>query len=202
MDKLGIIFKTKIINFIIQISILSLLIYLFDYRYNINFDIDISDERRIIIQFIANYIFFNLNDLSSLFFIFISWMVVSLIPIFNFDDYKKSYSMNLTTFFFPNFFFYVFLYRHSPNYFNSHFQILFTQTVFLGLFIAFFSLGLTFILKKIKIPSDITKFEDLKLIVLENKIKCPSCGIEYNSIPKYCYNCSKELILDGVGNDE
>ncbi|MFX0186508.1 MAG: hypothetical protein ACFE8A_02105 [Candidatus Hodarchaeota archaeon] len=139
--------------------------------------------------------------MSSLYFICISWMVVSLIPIFNFDDYKKSYSMNLTTFFFPNFFFYVFLYRHSPNYFYSHFQTLFTQTFFLGLFIVLFSLGLTFILKKIKIPSDITKFEDLKLIIQENKIKCPFCGIEYNSIPKYCYNCSKELILEGLGND-
>jgi len=202
MTKFGIIFKTKIINFIIQILILSLFIYLFNYKYKINFDNDITEERKFVIQFLANFILFDLNNLSSLYFIYISWIIVSLIPILNFNNYKKSYSMNLTTFFFPNFFFYVFLYRYSPNYFNSHFPTIFTQTVFLGLFIVFFSLGLTFILKKIRKPKDFIQFEDLELIVQENKIKCPHCGTEYNSIPKYCYNCSKELLINGVINEK
>ncbi|GAG74984.1 unnamed protein product, partial [marine sediment metagenome] len=101
MDKISI-FKLKIMNFIIQFLILSLLIYFFDYRFNIIFDNDISGERKIIIQFIANYILFDPNNITDLYFIYFSWTIVSLIPIFIFNDYKKAYSMNLTTFFFPN----------------------------------------------------------------------------------------------------
>ncbi|MFX1259133.1 MAG: hypothetical protein ACFFAN_14860 [Promethearchaeota archaeon] len=156
-----------------------------------------------IIQFIANYVmyYYKNNNFTQFYFIYFSWMIVSLIPIFVFNDYKKAYSMNLTTFFFPNFFFYVFLYRYSSNYFNSYFQTLFINTILLGLFIVLFSLGFTFILKTIRKPKARTQFENLKLIEQKNKIICPHCGIEYNSIPKYCYNCSKELIVDDLIDD-
>lgn len=183
-------------NFIIQILILSLIIYLFDYRFNMVFDTGISDERKIIIQFIANYILFDPNNITDLYFIYISWMLVSLIPIFIFNDYKKAYSMNLTTFFFPNFFFYVFLYRYSPNYFNSYFQTIFLQTIILGLCIVIFSLSLALILKKIRKPKEEALYENLKAIEQEINIKCPHCGIEFNSSPKYCYNCLNELITE------
>lgn len=197
MDKISI-FKLKIMNFIIQFLILSLLIYFFDYRFNIIFDNDISGERKIIIQFIANYILFEPNNITDLYFIYFSWTIVSLIPIFIFNDYKKAYSMNLTTFFFPNFFFYVFLYRYSPNYFNSYFQTLFFQTVILGIFIVFFSLSLSLILKKIRKPKEEALYENLKAIEQEINTKCPHCGIEFNSNPKYCYNCSNKLIIEEI----
>lgn len=192
MDKLSIL-KIKVINFIIQFLILSLFIYIFDYKFKINFDNDISKERQDIIQFLANYIIFDINDLTSVYFIYTSWIIVSFIPIINFDDYKTSYSMNLYTFFFPNYFFYIFLYRYSPNYFHSHFSTLFTQTLILGLFIVVFSIGISFILNKTIRHRSKAQFEDFKKIVEKIKYKCPNCGTEFNSIPLYCYSCLKEL---------
>lgn len=201
MNKLRI-FKFKLVNFILQIWILSLLIYIIDYEFKVNFDKSISKERRDIIQFLANYIIFDFkNDLSGIFFIYISWFIISLIPILNFNDYKKAYSLNLTTFFFLNFFFYLFLYRYSPNYFNSYFQILFTRTIILGIFIILFSIGLSLLLNKTIRHKDVLQFEDLKKIVQKSIIKCPHCGTEFNSIPQYCYNCLKELRKDEIIND-
>jgi len=195
MKKLKI-FKFKLVNFIIQISILSLFIYFFNYEYIINFDKSVSIERRDIIQFLANYILFDANDLFAVYFIYLSWSLISLFPIFNFKDYKKAYSLNLTTFFILNFFFYVFLQRYSPNYFNSNFQILITQTIILGIFIGLFSIGLSIILIKITKLIGKNHFEDLKLIEAKNKTICPNCGTQFNSIPQYCYNCLKELTTE------
>lgn len=200
MDKLSI-FKFKVVNFIIQILILSLFIYIFNYEYTINFDKEISKERRDIIQFLANYIMFDPNDLSGLYFIYLSWIFISLIPIINFDDFKTVYSMNLYTFFFPNFFFYVFLYRYSPNYFHLHFSTLFVQTIILGLCIIIFSIGISFILNKTIRHKSKAQFEDFKKIVENIRFKCPYCGTEFNSIPKYCYNCLKELKTNENIND-
>jgi len=194
MDKLEV-FKTKIMNFIIQILLLSLFIYLYKYRFNIIFDTGITEERKFIIQLIANYVMVDINNASSVQFIYVSWTLVSLFPIFIFNDYKKSYSLNLTTFFFPNFFFYVFIYRYSPNYFNSNFQTLIIQTIILGLFIVSLSFGLTFLLKRIRKPEYEVQVEDLKIIKQKNRIACPHCGTEFESIPKYCYNCSKEIAI-------
>lgn len=192
MVNLGI-FKSKIFNFIVQIVFLSLIIYLFEYKFKIYLDNSISKERKEIIQFIANYIFFKLNDSYGMYFIYIIWTFVSLVPIINFKDYKKAYSMNFTTFFFPNFFFYIFLYRYSPNFFNLNFLTLFTQTVILGCYILIFSLISTFLLIKVTKPNEEALIEDLKKIELKTKMICPQCGTNFNSIPKYCYNCLKEL---------
>ncbi len=192
MDKLGIL-KIKVVNFILQIFILSLFIYVFNYKFEINFDGSISKERRDIIQFLANYIMFDANNISEVQFIFISWIIISLIPVINFDDYKTIYSMNLYTFFFPNFFFYIFLYRYSPNYFHSRFSTLIIQTLILGVIIVVFSIGISFVLKKTIRHKGKAQFEDFKKIVKNITYKCPNCGTEFNSIPKYCYTCLKEL---------
>jgi len=129
-------FKSKLVIFVIQIVILSLIIYSFDYKFDINFEIGISKEHKKIIQFLANYIMF--DNLYNLYFIYSIWIIISLIPIFMFNNYKKAYSMNLTTFFFPNFFFYVFLRNHYRPYFNEN---------FLNLFLKFFKLSIYFWLK-------------------------------------------------------
>jgi hypothetical protein len=192
MDKLSFL-KLKVINFIIQILILSLLIYVFNYKFKINFDKEISPERQRIIQFLANYIMFNIDDSFGIFFIYLSWIVVSLIPIFNFQDYKAAYSTNLYTFFFPNFFFYIFLSRYSPNYFKSYFLQLLVQTLILGLFIIIFSISLSFLINKILRHKKKAQLEDFKKLVEEFKFSCPYCGTEFNSLPQYCYNCLKEF---------
>ena len=160
--------------------------------FEIEFDPDISAERKAIIQFLANYIAFNLDGLL---FIYSIWIFVALISIFVFVDYKKAYAMNLTTFFFPNYFFYVFLWRYSRNYFDLYFPVLMWQTFLLGVFITFISIVLSLLIKKL-VKHEKVVIEDLKAIEAKNKFKCPFCGTEFNSIPKFCYNCSKEMIKE------
>ena len=193
-------FKSKIVIFVIQIVILSLIIYSFDYKFDINFEIGISKEHKKIIQFLANYIMF--DNLYNLYFIYSIWIIISLIPIFMFNNYKKAYSMNLTTFFFPNFFFYVFLRNHYETYFDANFLNLFIKTIILGIFIVAISIGLSLILKALIKPKASVHYEDLQLIASKCKSKCPNCGTEFNSIPQFCYNCNTKLIMNRDENLE
>ncbi len=199
MNNLKKIIKSKLIIFIIQILILTLLIYFFSYNFIVNFDAGASLEQRIIIQVLANYIMF--DELIRLMFIYILWSIVALIPIFIFVDYKKAYTMNLTTFFFPNFFFYVFLSRHSPIYYSTNFPFLFPRTLILGIFLVIISFGLTFVIKKFQKSERIVSDENLKLIQHEIKYTCSKCGTEFCSLPKYCYNCLNEIIKEESIND-
>ncbi len=192
--------KSKIVIFLFQIVILSLIIYSFEYKFNINFDTDISIEHKKIIQFLANYIMF--DNLYNLVFIYSIWIIVSLIPIFIFNDYKKAYSTNLTTFFFPNFFFYVFLRNHYRLYFNANFLNLFIKTIILGIFIVSLSIVLALTLKAIIKPNAEVQYKDLQLIASKCKSKCPKCGTEFNSIPQFCYNCNTKLIANMEDNVE
>ncbi len=192
-------FRSRIILFLIQILLLSLLIYSFNYKFNIIFDIGILKEREVIIQFLANYVLF--DDLSGLYFTFISWILVSLIPIFVYNNFKKAYSMNLMTFFFPNFFLYVFLWNYSPYYFDSKFPFHFLHTILLGVLLISFSIGLSLLLKKMMKSKMETQIEDLHDIANQNRIICPNCGTEFNSIPRFCYNCNTNLTIRTNGQD-
>ncbi len=194
------IFKKKLVIFLIQIVILSSIIYSFDYKFNINFDIDISKEHKKIIQFLANYIMF--DNLYNLSFIYSIWIIISLIPIFIFSNYKKAYSMNLTTYFFPNFFFYVFLSRYSPEYFDSNFPSHLFNTIILGILIVSISIGISLALKVIIKTKAVVQYEDLQLIASKCISKCPKCGTEFNSIPQFCYNCNTKLTMNTEDNVE
>ncbi len=167
---------------------------IFQYNSQIEFTSSISEERKLIIQLLSNYIVYNNN--FGFMYIYFTWILVSLLPIFIFNDFKKAYSMNLLVFFFPNFFFYVFYYRYSETYFNALFPSLITKTIILAITIVIISIGLSLILKFIKHFSKDTKQENLKQIELQNKITCQNCGTEFNSIPKYCYNCNNLLTND------
>jgi len=191
---LGKYFKSKLVLFIIQIILLSIFIYIFNYRFKIDFDKGITFERERIIQYLASYIMF--EGLTDFLFILLIWILISLIPIFILKNAKKTYLMNLTTFFFPNFFFYVFLFRYSPQYFNNFFTQLFLKTFILCLILIFFSIGLSLILKSfIHFETEVREAE-LELITSKIKMKCPKCGTEFNSSPKYCYKCNTNLIKD------
>ncbi|MCK4686790.1 MAG: zinc ribbon domain-containing protein [Candidatus Lokiarchaeota archaeon] len=192
--------KSKIVIFLFQIVILSLIIYCFDYKFNINFDTDISIEHKKIIQFLANYIMF--DNLYNLVFIYSIWIIVSQIPIFIFNDYKKAYSTNLTTFFFPNFFFYVFLRNHYRLYFNANFLNLFIKTIILGIFIVSLSIVIALTLQAIIKPNAEGQYKDLQIIASKCKSKCPKCGTEFKSIPQFCYNCNTKLIANMEDNIE
>jgi uncharacterized membrane protein (DUF485 family) len=182
--------KSKVILFFIQFLVLSLFIYFFNYNFEIDFDSGILEERRIIIQFLSNYVWYNPN--SAIYFVYLVWLITSLIPIFILNDLKKSASLNITTFFLPNFFSYVFLSRYSPNYFNANFLNLFTKTIILGIFILVLSIGLSYILKVCTKNKEEQKV-DIEVIANLNKITCPNCGTEFNSIPKFCYKCNTLL---------
>ncbi len=187
------VFRMKFVIFMIQILILSFCIFLKGYEFNIVFDVGILEEQAFIIQILANYILF--NKLSDLYFIYIIWILVSLIPILAYKDFKKAYSMNLQTYFFPNFFFYAFLRRHSRSYFNSYFQFHILHTILLGIVIVGFSIGLTLIIKKITKGKSEPQIADLEAIARSITTICPHCGTEFESIPKFCYNCNSDLTI-------
>lgn len=191
-------FRSKIILFIIQISILSLSILYFQYKFYIDFDSGVTISQKRIIQFIANYVLF--NDISGLFFIYVIWVIVSFIPIFLYNDFKRAYSMNLMTFFFPNFFVFTFFYNYSENYFNANFPSHFFHSLFLGLILVAISVGISFLLKSIRRTKPEKRMEDLQFVASQIKSICPNCGTEFNSIPKYCYKCNTNLIIEQEEN--
>jgi len=190
-------FKSKLMLFCIQILCLIIFISISNYKLQIEFDPSAS-EQQFIIQFLANMILYN----NSFGFVYINltWIIVSLIPILTFSDYKKAYSMNLTTFFFPNFFFYVFYWRYSETYFTSHFPTFIIQSIILGITIAFTSIALSLILKFIKSSRIKTNVEILEQIEQLNTIECSKCGTKFDSIPKYCFNCNN-LITKELGEN-
>jgi len=198
MNKLPQLFKSKVIIFIIQIALFSLFIFIFNYRASITFDADILQERSAIIQFFANYVIFSIeeNGIFGIFFIFFSWTLISLFPIIIYKNYKKAWSMNLTTFFFPNFFFYVFYARYSQRNFDLVFSTYFLQTILLAFYIIGLSIGVSLILKNIFKEDQEIQVSNLKEVEAKAGSKCPYCGTEFDSIPKYCYKCSKEIHPD------
>lgn len=187
------VFRSRIVIFIFQILILMLFVFFMGYDININFDMGVSIEQEAIMKFLANFILF--NELFGLFFIYLIWILISLIPIFIYNNFKKAYSMNLMTFFFPNFFLYIFLSRYSPEYFNSNFQFHFLHTILLGIVIVGLSIVLSLLLRKIKKLKIETQIEDLHAIASTSKTICPNCGTEFESIPKFCYNCNTDLTI-------
>ncbi|MFX1304625.1 MAG: hypothetical protein ACFFBV_09850 [Promethearchaeota archaeon] len=187
------VFRSRIVIFIFQVLILTLFVFIIGYEMNINFDIGVSIEQEVIMKFLANFLLF--NELFGLLYIYFIWILVSLIPILIYNNFKKAYSMNLMTFFFPNFFLYIFLSKHSPEYFNSNFQFHFLHTILLGIIIVGISIGLSLILRKIKRLKIDTQIENLHAIASTSKTVCPNCGTEFESIPKFCYNCNTDLTI-------
>jgi len=196
-------FRIKIILFIIQIIILSLFIFYFRYHIDINFDSAVSipqKEAQQVAQFVANYVLFNTS--SGMIFIYIIWITVSFIPDFVYNNFKKAYSMNLMTFFFPNFFAFTFLYQHSKDYFNSNFLFHFLNSILLGLIITIISLLVSIFLKKITKDKIDDLLEDLHIVANHIKSKCQKCGTEFDSTPTFCYNCNAKLISKPEENVE
>lgn len=193
-------FKTKVILIIIQFLILTLMIYGFNHSYQITFDIKTPIEQQIIIQFLANYVIF--DDISGMIFTFLIWIMVSLIPIIIFFDFKKAYSTNLSTFFLLNFFFYVFLFHHEHNFFNSHFPTFIINTLLLGSTIIVFSIGLSLGLNYLKKHCEMQKQEQFSPDNEKSLMVCPKCGTEFQSIPMFCYNCNTQLVNGEETNSE
>ena len=182
-------YRSKLGLFCIQVFILTLFITLFQYSFFIDFDGGILPERRLVIQLLANYVMYEWD--GSLLFIYGIWLLIAIIPVIILKETRKVVVMNVITFFFPNYFFYVFLIKYSSENYTS---ILILKTLLLGSIIASFSVLLTIILKLIKNLRKEVTLQDFSLIEQQTKSKCPYCGTEFNSIPVYCYNCNKRLI--------
>ena len=186
------IFRSRIVLFIIQFAILSLFLIIFKYSFTIVFDSSVSEERKVIIQVLVNYIMF--EGANDTIFIYSLRLLVATIPIILYRKVKKVYSINLLSFFFPNFFFYVFLSRYSPLYFNENFGQLFIKTVILGAILIVYSVGFSLIINRIW--NLIKKEKPTQLLDINKKIvsQCPKCGTRFDSKPLYCYNCNAKLI--------
>jgi hypothetical protein len=194
-------FKSKLMIFGIQIIILMISNAIFNYRIQIDFDLSAdprAGEQQFIIQFLANIILYNTT--FGFLYINITWVIVSLLPILIFNNFRKAYSMNLTTFFFPNFFFYVFYWRYSKTSFNSIFPTFLVETIALAITLVIISIVLSLLLKLIR--NEEMK-EDITNIELKNRSECPQCGAKFESKPKYCYNCNtylREELGEIIGN--
>ncbi len=192
------VFRIRIVVFLIQISILILLIHLFEYKHDLNLLLfpqpsDTTEEQIAIIEWLSNYTLY--EDWSDLFFIYTIWLLISIIPILIYKNYKQAYSMNFLTFFFPNFFLYAFLRNYYRSYFNTNFLSLFMKTIILGVTIILFSIGLSLGIKKIMKTKIDTQIADLEAIARSITTICPNCGTEFASIPKFCYNCNLDLTI-------
>ncbi len=192
------VFKSRFVIFLIQISILILTINLFDYKYNLNLlrlpkPTKTTEEQIVIIKWLANYILY--EDWNDLFFMCTIWLLISIIPVLIYNNYKQAYSMNLLTLFFPNFFLYAFLQNYYRPYFDKNFLNLFIKTIILGITILLFSIGLSLALKVIRRSKSDIQQEDLHLIAESIRSKCPQCGTEFESRPKICYNCNTDLTI-------
>lgn len=112
-------------------------------------------------------------------FLILTLMIYVLIPIIIFFDFKKAYSTNLSTFFLFNFFFYVFLFQHENDFFESHFPIFIINTLLLGSAIIVFSIGLSIVLKYFKKLKE--KQKQIQFDTNEGKflMVCPKCGTEF-----------------------
>ncbi|MFW9948575.1 MAG: hypothetical protein ACFFKA_00445 [Candidatus Thorarchaeota archaeon] len=190
--KLTSLYKSKLGLFTIQIMILTFFIFIFQYNFPIEFDGSILVERRFIIQFLANYIMYEWD--VSLIFMYSIWILVLLIPVIVLKDIKKVLIINITTFFFPNFFFYIFLSRYSPIYFELNVGLLFLKTFIFALIIASFSLLSMIVLNLIRNLKKEVVEQDITLIEQHVKSKCPYCGTEFNSNPIYCYKCNNQIV--------
>ena len=203
MMKIKSLFKSKLMIFCIQILILLIFSAIFNYQIQIDFDSSTdprAGEQQFIIQFLANLFLYNTT--FGFLYVNFTWVIVSLLPILIFNNFRKAYSMNLTTFFFPNFFFYVFYWRYSITSFNSIFPTFLIETIALAIILVVISIVLSLFLKLIRNEE---KKENITNIELENRSECPQCGAKFESKPKYCYNCNtylKEELGEIIGSEK
>lgn len=190
--KLKQIAESKMFLFFVQIGLLYALRFVFQYRFPIAFDKSTSEIHRGVLTFLGNLFLFGIDGAPP-FLPYLCWTFTAIIPIFIYQTPKKAYSRNVLTFFLVNFFFYVFLERYSPNFFSEHFIALLIQSIILGIYLFGISIGLGYLLEKRTEKREKHNGVNLKKVFESNKSVCPHCGTTFESIPEYCYNCSKRI---------
>jgi len=198
--KLSNLLRLKIFIFCVQFLMLALFIYYFNYNVKIQFDAETTEIQRQIIQFLANFIL--LLNSSNILFLYSFWLLISLIPIFIHLEPKKATTMNFLTYFIIAFFSNLFLSRYASVFYYARLTSILVNLLILGFTIIIFSFVFSMCLKFIKkfILQQVKKSTDFNECV--KVIKCPYCGVEFNSIPLYCYNCNSKIgILENNFHD-
>lgn len=196
MKKLKLLKNRFVIIFIMMISI-SLLILFSNGVINLPLDSTILNEQKIIIEFLLSYFIADIPFQydSALFNIYLGWTIGVLFGSLILANPKKSLTNITILISLISYFLLIFGFRHSPNYFNYIFPQLFIQIISLLIYNCLISFMASFFIEKIyqKIKSDENYELKIEILAKNNKIKCPHCGTEYESIPLYCYNCSKKI---------
>ncbi len=200
MKELKKIVQSKLFCFLIQCLILYVSVNLVRYSIYIPISSDTTFERHLIINFLSDYVIF--NTLQEMGFMFLLWFYVSLVPIIIFLDYRKSYVVNLTTFFVINFFFYAFLFKYAKLKFDSVFSVLFPRTIVLALFVLLSTFVLSLILEALVDTFIKPDYNNLELLYQNSRSTCPNCGETFESIPIYCYNCNAMIRNDFIEDKE
>ncbi len=189
--------KSRFIIIFLMIIIISILIFSLNGRISLPLDSFILDEQKLIIEILASYflaeipIQFN----QALINIYLAWTLGALFASLILANPKKTLTNITILIFFISFFLLIFGFRHSPNYFTSFFPQIFIHIIFLSIYISLFSFISAFFIEKIYKKFQKSENHEIRLEVLarSNKIKCPHCGTEYESVPLYCYNCLKKI---------
>ncbi len=189
------VYKSKIGIFVIQVVLLTVFIWIFNYSIPINFDPGILYEREVIIQFIGNYVIADTFMHGLL--LFVVWFIVSLFPVVIYRESKRAMFANLKLMFFPNFFFYLFYHRYSPTFFSSTWGRFLLPFLLLGGCILMISVLFPTIYHKLTATKPEVKREELRKLAQKSRSRCPKCGAEFDSKPTFCYKCSTRLIPEG-----
>ena len=181
--------------------IISFLIFSLNGKIRLPLDSDILDERKIIIEILSSYfsadfsaeIPFQFNQ--ALFNFYLAWSLGALFASLILANPKKSATNSIILVFFICYFLLIFGFRYSPDYFNLIFPQLFIQILFLVIYSSLFSFISAYFFEKIykKFQKRENHERNREALAKSNRIKCPYCGTEYESIPLYCYNCSKKI---------
>lgn len=190
MANLQEILRSKIMLIFYQFVFLISWIYILGHEFSINFDEGTDPLQQGVIQFIANFIFF--EGLMDLIVIYNAWTIASLIVIFTMKNIRKSLFTNLTLFGFLSFFFYVFVIRHSPEYYGIYSQGLITASVFLGIYLSGLSIVTSLLISIFFSPQKV-EFKKFDQIDYKENYLCPHCGTKFSSLPLYCHNCLKKI---------
>ncbi len=163
-------------------------------------DSTIVGEQELIIELLASFLLIEtpLQFNQDLLVIYLSWTLNVLISSIILADPKKVVFRISSIMFFICFFLFVFGFRHSPIYFNQYFSVMIVQVLLLISYLVILSIIFSLLTQKISEKYKSSDIRDVKIetLVKNNRITCPHCGTKYESVPLYCYNCSKKIKIE------
>jgi len=191
--------KTSVV-IILMLILASSLIFSINNIIDLPLDSTIVGEQELIIELLASFLLIEtpLQFNQDLLVIYLSWTLNVLISSIILADPKKVVFRISSIMFFICFFLFVFGFRHSPIYFNQYFSVMIVQVLLLISYLVILSIIFSLLTQKISEKYKSSDIRDVKIetLVKNNRITCPHCGTKYESVPLYCYNCSKKIKIE------